>query len=177
MKRTIGALAAVLIGVGLLALGATPALCADEFCAMGGALIKTEVLKDKAIDWAKEQRKFLTKGEDSDAWSVLTLSKTNDDIAILVLPGSVFFGIAGKGEREVDTRAADKVFGNDLRNLREAVKKEMVELWKAGAIKIPGGEIQALSEAAGLGTLEKDGAWKLTTQNCKGTDLDTSELQ
>jgi len=178
MKRTVRALAVVLVGAGLFTLGATPALCADEFCAMGGTLIKAEVDKDKALAWGKDRRKVVVAGEDTDEWSVLTLSTSSDDVAILVKAGSVFFGVAGRGGREVDERDAEKAFGSGLRKLKESVKKEMGDLREAGAAKIAGSDVQPLSDAAGLGTLEKDGReWKLTTSDCKGLDLDASDLK
>jgi len=176
MKRTVQTLAVVLVGAGLFALGATPGMCADEFCAMGGTQIKVEVVKDKTVDWGKDQKKMLLT-EEKDAWSVLTLSKTDDDIAILLTEGSVFFGVAGRAGREVSARDAEKVFGKDLRKLHEAVQKVMGELWKAGAVKISGGDVQHLADAAGLGVLEKDRDWELKTQNCKGTEVDVSELK
>ena len=175
MKQTVKTLAVVLVGAGLVAFAAAPAVCADEFCAMSGTQIKVEVVKEKAIEWGGERKKATI--ADGDAWSVLTLCKSDDDIAILVTPGSVFFGVAGKGGREVDTRDAEKVFGKDLKKLSEAVKKEMGDLWKAGAVKIQGADVQKLSDAVALGTLEKDGDWKLTTQDCKGTDLAASDLK
>ena len=144
---------------------------------MGGTLIKAEVVKEKAIEWGKDRRKATIAGEDTDTWSVLTLGKSDDDIAILVGPGAVFFGVAGKGGREVDARDVEKAFGKDLRKLGEAVKKEMTELWKAGAVKIQGADVQELVDAVALGTLEKDRDWELTTQDCKGMDLDTSDLK
>ena len=177
MKQTVKTLAVVLVGAGLVAFAAAPALCADEFCAMGGTLIKAEIVKEKAIEWGNDRKKATVAGADTDTWSVLTLSKSDDDIAILVGPGTVFFGVAGKGGREVDARAAERVYGKDLRKLVEAVKKEMTELWKAGAVKIQGADVQKLIDAVALGTLEKDRDWKLTTQDCKGMDLDTSDLK
>jgi hypothetical protein len=178
MKRTVQALAAVLVGAGVFALGAAPALCGDEFCPMGGTLIKAEVVKDKALDWGKDRRKAVVAGADTDAWSVLTLSRTDDDIAILVNPDGVFFGVAGRGGQEVDARDAEKVFGKNLRKLQDAVKKEMGDLRQAGAVKVEGSDIQVLADAAGLGTLEKGGRdWKLATQSCKGVDLDASGLK
>jgi len=177
MKKTVKTLAVVLVGAGLVAFVAAPAVCADEFCAMGGTLIKAEVVKEKAIEWGKDRKKATIAGEDTDTWSVLTLGKSDDDIAILVGPGTVFFGVAGKGGREVDARGAEKAFEKDLRKLGEAVKKEMTELWKAGAVKIQGADIQQLVNAVALGTLEKGRDWELKTQDCKGTDLDTSELK
>jgi len=177
MKQTIKTLAAVLVGAGFVAVAPAPAVCADEFCAMGGTLIKAEVVKEKAIEWGKDRKKATIAGEDTDTWSVLTLSKSDDDIAILVGPDTIFFGVAGKGGREVDARGAEKAFGKDLRKLSDAVKKEMTELWKAGAVKIQGADVQQLAAAVGLGTLEKGRDWELTTQDCKGMDLDTSELK
>jgi len=176
MKKTVKTLAVVLVGAGLVAFAAAPAVCADEFCAMGGTLIKAEVDKEKALEWGKDRKEAIIVDHDDDTWSVLTLGKSNDDIAILVGPGTVFFGVAGKGGREVDDRTADRVFGKDLRRLSEVVKKEMTELWKAGAVKIQGADVQKLIDAVALGTLEKDGDWELTTSDCEGVDLDTSEL-
>jgi len=176
MKKTVKTLAVVLVGAGLVAFAAAPAVCADEFCAMGGTLIKAEVDKEKALEWGKDRKEAIIVDHDDDTWSVLTLGKSNDDIAILVGPGTVFFGVAGKGGREVDDRTADRVFGKDLRRLSEVVKKEMTELWKAGAVKIQGADVQKLLDAVALGTLEKDGDWVLTTSDCEGVDLDTSEL-
>jgi len=178
MKQTFKTLAVVLVGAGLAAFAAAPAMCADEFCAMGGTLIKIEVVKEKAIEWGKDRKKAIIAGEDTDTWSVLTLGKSNDDIALLVGPGTVFFGVAGKGGREVDARGAEKVFGKDLRNLTEAVKKEITELWKSGAVRIQGADVQLLATAVALGTLEKSGRdWELKTQNCKGMDIDASDLK
>jgi hypothetical protein len=177
LKQKVKALAAVLVGSGLLAFAAAPALCADEFCAMGGVLIKADVVKDKALEWGKDRKKVLVAGEDTDGWSVLTLSRTDDDIAILVTANGAFFGVAGKGGNEVDARDAEKAFGRDFRKLEDAVKKELTDLWKAGALKLQGADIQLVANALGLGTLEKGRAWELTTQSCKGTDLNTSDLK
>ena len=115
MKQAFKTLAVGLVGAGLIAFAASPAVCADDFCAMGGTLIKAEVVKEKALEWGKDRKKATIAGDDSDTWSVLTLSKTDDDIAILVGPGTVFFGIAGKGGNEVDDRDIEKVFGKDLK--------------------------------------------------------------
>jgi len=177
MKKTVKTLAVVLVVAGLVAFAASPVLCADEFCAMGGTLIKAEVVKEKAIEWGKDRKKVIIAGEDTDTWSVLTLSKSDDDIAILVGPGTVFFGVAGKGGREVDARGAEKAFGKDLRKLGDAVRKEMTELWKSGAVKIQGADVQKIADAVALGTLEKNRDWELKTSDCKGMDLDTSELK
>lgn len=178
MKQTFRTLAVALVGTGLVAFAAAPAICADEFCAMGGMQIKTEVVKAKAIEWGKDRKQTAVAGEDSDNWSVLTLSKADDDIAVLVTAEYVFFGVAGKGGREVDARDAEKAFGKDFKRLVEALQKEMGELKDAGAVKLAGGEIQQLVNAAALGSVEKSGRdWQLTTKDCTGKDLDTSELK
>ena len=62
MKRTVKTLAVVLVGAGLVAFAAAPAVCADEFCPMGGTLIKAEVDKDKALEWGKDRRKAVDRG-------------------------------------------------------------------------------------------------------------------
>lgn len=175
MKRTLLALAVAAAGFGILTIGAAPALCADETCYMGGTAIKAETDKDKALDWAKDLRKVAVTGADSDAWQVLTLSRTEEDIAVVVAPGVVFFGVAGKGG-EMDARDAAKVFGNDLRKLREAVKKMAGDLRDAGVLKIEGGDVQKLSDAAGLGILEKGRDWELKTQECQAVEVDASAL-
>jgi len=177
MKQSFKTLAVVLVGAGMVAFATAPALCADEFCAMSGTQIKTEVVKEKAVDWAKDRKKAVVAGEDTDTWSVVSLAKSEDEIAILVTPGSVFFGVAGKGGREVDARAAEKAFGKDLRKLTEVVKKELTELWKSGAVKLQGADIQKIADVVGLGTVEKGRDWELKTENCKGLDIDASELK
>lgn len=177
MKQTLKTLAVALVGTGFVAFAAAPAVCADEFCAMSGLQIKAEIVKDKALEWGKDRKKAAVAGEDSDAWTVLALSKSDDDIAILVTPEYVFFGVAGKGGREVDARDAEKAFGKDLKNLTEAVKKEMRELWDAGAVKIQGSDVQQIADAVALGTLEKGRDWELTTKDCTGKDLDASDLK
>ena len=178
MKQTFKTLAVVMVGAGLVAFAAAPAMSADEFCAMGGTLIKVEVVKEKAVEWGKDRKKAMIAGEDTDTWSVLTLSRFDDDVAILVGPDTVFFGVAGKGGREVDARTAEKVFGKDFGRLAESVKKEMTDLWKVGAVKIQGADVQKLADALGFGSLEKGGRdWELTTSDCQGMDLDTSDLK
>jgi len=177
MKQSIKALAVVLVGSGLMAFAAAPALCADELCPMGGTLIKAEIVKEKAIEWGKDRKKAVIAAEDADTWTVLTLSRSSNEIAILVGQAGVFFGVAGKGGNEVDARDAEKAFGKGFSRLEDAVKKELTDLWKAGVVKIQGADIQQIAGALGLGTLEKGRSWELTTQNCKGLDLDASDLK
>lgn len=179
MKLVFKTLAVGLLGAGILAFAAAPAVCADEFCAMSGMLIKATVVKDKALDWGKDLKKATIAGEDTDSWSVLTLSRTDEGIAILVGPGAVFFGVAGKDRREkIDAGDAEKAFGKGFGKLKEAVTKGMTDLWKSGAVNIEGADVNKIAGAAGLGTLEKSGRdWALTTSDCTGVDLDTSDLK
>jgi hypothetical protein len=177
MKLMVRALSMVAVGAVAFSLGASPALCADEFCAMGGVLVKAEVDKDKALGWAKDRRNVAIVAADSDTWAALSLSKSDKDIVVMVRPEGVFFGVAGKG-REIDARDAEKAFGRDFKTLREVVKREMNDLWKDGVVKISGGDVQPLSDAVGLGTLERKGRdWELTAQDCKGNSLDISDLK
>jgi len=176
MKRNIRALSVVLVGTCLLAVSATPALAAAEMCPMGGAMVVTGVDKDKALAWATDLSKKAVSGEDTADWTVMTLSRTDKDIAILVGPGYVFFGVAGRGG-EVYPRDIEKAFGKDFGRLRDAVRKTMTDLWKAGVVKIAGADVQKLSDAAGLGAIEKDGTgWALKTKDCQAVDLPASGL-
>jgi hypothetical protein len=176
MKMNIRVLSAVLVGTCLLAASAAPALSAVEMCPMGGAMVVVEVDKGKALAWAADLSKKDIDGTDTDDWTVLTLSRTDKDIAILVGPGYVFFGVAGRGG-EVYPRDIDKAFGKDFGKLRDAVRKTMTDLWKAGVVKIAGADAQKLSDAAGLGAIEKDGTgWALKTKDCQAVDLPASGL-
>lgn len=175
MKRTVLALAMTMLVTGFLVAG--PAFGGEEFCPMGGMLIKAEVDKDKAIAWGKEHRKFAVLNEDAGNWSVLTLSVTDGDIAIVVQAGSVFFGVAGKGREQIDAKAAEKAFGRDLRDLVDAVKKDLDELRKADAVKIDGSDVADLAQMVALGVFEKSRRdWELKTEDCTGTDVDVSGL-
>ncbi|HEY6000949.1 MAG TPA: hypothetical protein VI078_16810 [bacterium] len=177
MKRSILAQAVAVAAAGVLVAAAVPAFAGEDFCPMGGMLIKAQVDKEKAVEWSKDYRKAVVANEDSDDWSVLTLSKTDDDIAIVVRAGSVFFGVAGKGKAEVDARLAEKAFGRDLRDLPEAIRKDLEALRKAGGVAIEGSDVDNLAKAAALGTFEKARRdWELTKQDCTGTDVDTSGL-
>ena len=176
MKRTMLTLAA-LAAAGMLATTAAPSLAADEFCPMGGMLVMAEVDKDKALAWGKDRRKVVIAGEDTDDWSVLTLSASDSDIAIVVKAGGVFFGVAGKGGVELDARAVEKAFGRDLRDLPDAIRKDLEDLRNADAVKIDGSDVGDLAKAAALGVFEKGrGGWELKTESCTGTDVDASGL-
>ena len=177
MKRTVGTLAVALVGVGVLCAGAAPASAADEFCPMGGMLVKAEIDKDKALAWGKDRRKVAIAGEETDDWSVLTLSASDSDIAVVVKADGVFFGVAGKGREEIDAAAAEKAFGRELRDLVDAVKKDLDSLREADAVKIDGGDVADLAKAAALGVFEKGRSdWELKTESCTGTDVDASGL-
>lgn len=177
MKRTMLTLATALAAAGVLAATAAPSRAADEFCPMGGMLVKAEVDKDKALAWGKDRRKAVIAGEETDDWSVLTLSASDSDIAIVVKAGGVFFGVAGKGREEIDAKAAEKAFGRELRDLVDAVKKDLDGLREADAVKIDGGDVADLAKAAALGAFEKNGRdWELKTESCTGTDVDASGL-
>ena len=176
MKRNTRALSVVLVGTCLLAVSALPALSAEALCPMGGAMVVAEIDKDKALAWAADLKKKAVSGADTADWTVLTLSRTDNDIAILLGPGYVFFGVAGRGG-EVYPRDIEKAFGKDLGWLRDAVRMTMTDLWKAGVVKIAGADVQKISDAAGLGAIEKDGTgWTLKTKNCQAVDLPASGL-
>jgi hypothetical protein len=177
MKRMVKTLAVVLVGAGLVAVAAAPAVCADEFCPMGGTQVKIDVVKDKAIEFGKDSRKAVVANEDAATWSVLTLSKSDNDIAILLSDAGVFFGVAGRGGNELSDRDIEKAFGKDLGRLKEAVKDGMRALWKADVVKLQGSDIEKIADAAGLGTVADNRGWALTTQDCKGMDLDASDLK
>jgi hypothetical protein len=177
MKSSILAQAVAVAAAGVLVAAVVPAFAGGDFCPMGGMLIKAQVDKEKAIEWGKDYRKVLVANEDSDDWSLLTLSKSDDDIAIVVRAGSVFFGVAGKGKAEVDARLAEKAFGRDLRDLPDAIRKDLEGLRKAGGIAIEGSDVADLAKTAALGTFEKGRRdWEFTKQDCTGTDVDTSGL-
>jgi len=176
MQRKILALSVVLVGTCLLAASAAPALSAEALCPMGGAMVVAKVDKDKALVWAADLDKKAVCGADTADWSVLTLSRTDKDIAILLGPGYVFFGVAGRGG-EVYPRDIEKAFRKDFGWLRDAVRMTVTDLWKAGALKIAGADVQKISDATGLGSIEKDGTgWALKTKDCQAVDLPASGL-
>jgi hypothetical protein len=143
---------------------------------MGGTMVVAEIDREKALAWAADLSKKDVSGADTADWTVLTLSRTGKDIAILVGPGYVFFGVAGRGG-EVYPRDIEKAFAKDFGKLREALRKTVTELWKADVVKIVGADVQKIEDAAGLGALEKDGAgWSLKTRSCQAVDLPASGL-
>jgi hypothetical protein len=176
MKAWTRLVPAVVAGALLCAVWASPALSGEEICPMGGTQVRSEVDRDRAVAWAKEQRGAVITGADTADWSVLALSRVDGDIAIFVAPGYVFFGVAGRGG-EVYPRDIERAFGKDLKKLREAMRKALTELWKAGAVKIGGNDVQTLADAAGLGMLAKEkDAWVLRTRECQPVDLPATGL-
>lgn len=176
MKRNIRALSIALTGACLLAASAALALSAEELCPMGGAMIVAEVDKDKALGWAGGLSRKAISGADVADWTVLTLSRTDKGIAILVGPGYVFFGVAGRGG-EVYPRDIEKAFGKDLGKLRETVKNNMGDLRKAGVLKVADADIRQIADAAGLGSILKEGnGWVLKRRDCQAVDLPASGL-
>lgn len=178
MKVTVRMLAVALVGACVLMGAAAPALCAEEqvLCPMGGTLIEVKVDKDKVAEWAERERKKTLVTEEP--WTLTTMSEGSDDIALVFTNDGVFFGVAGKDDRAVDERTAEKAFGNNLRILKETIKKTTGELKRRGGIEIDGSDVQALADAAGLGTLKKDGRdWKLETSGCEGKSINASDLK
>jgi hypothetical protein len=143
---------------------------------MGGAMIMAETDRDKALAWAKTRARVEVNDNDAADWSVLTLSVADEGIAVLVEPGQVFFGVAGRGG-ETYPRDIERAFGAGFEKLKEALTKTLSELMPAGVVKIEAADIQAISGAAGLGVLEKGaGGWALTTRECQAVDLPVSGL-
>jgi hypothetical protein len=178
MKVMARMLVVALVGAGVVMGGVAPALCADDqgLCAMGGTLIQVKVDKDKVADWADRERKKTVVTEDP--WTLTTMGEGSDDIALVFTKEYVFFGVAGKDDRAVDERIAEKAFGNNFRILKETVKKTMGELKRRNSVDIDGSDVQALADAAGLGTLAKDGRdWKLATSSCEGKSVNVSDLK
>ncbi len=176
MKRTMMWSLAVLAVAGLTVFEPVPARSADEICPMGGVMVKAVVDREKALDWAKGQKNASVAGADTDAWSVLALSRKDRDIALLVGPGYVFFGVAGRGG-EVYPRDMEKAFGKDLGKLRNAVRQEISGLWKDGVMRVEGADVQKIHDAVGLGILEKVGRdWTLKSADCQAVDLPASGL-
>jgi len=167
-----------------LVLGAAAAEARDEFCPMGGTLVRIDVDKDKALRWIADSRQKSAEakveygGVREGDWAVLATVSSSRDIVVLVTEKFVFFGAAERDARELTDRNAEKYFGNGLRFLKETVKKEMSELDRAGAVRLSGSEAQDMSDAAGLGILEKSGrSWELKTEGCEGKTLAGSDLK
>ena len=174
----------VLVAAAGLVLGAAAAQARDEFCPMGGTPIKIDVDKDRALRWIESdrQKSAETKVEYGDVgerdWAVLTTVPSSRDIVLLVTEKFLFFGAGERDVRELRDRDHDKYFGNNLRSLKETVKRTLSDLDRAGAVRLSGGEVQDMSDAAGLGILEKSGrSWELKAESCEAKTLDASDLK
>ena len=160
----------------LLGFGVPPAYAASGICPMGGAMVMAETDRDKALSWAKGRPRVEIDDAGADGWSVLTLSAADEGIAVLIEPGQIFFGVAGRGG-ETYPRDIERAFGPDFGKLKDAVSKTLSDLVAAGALKIPAADVPAVAGVVGLGVLEKGaGGWALTTRDCQAVDLPVSGL-
>lgn len=174
MRKMVRAFVVALAATGLCP-GAVPGAVAqaETPCPSGGTLIKVDVDRTQTYAWtdARRSRSGLAGSDGHDRWWVMVDNSADEDIALRVSPGAVFFGVAGRG-RELSEDGIVKAFGKDFVKLKAAISWEMGELRKAGAVTIDESDIQALADAAGLGVLEKDGAWKLSAAECAPFELD-----
>lgn len=179
MKSAVRFLTVFGLAVVLMFFGTGPVLAGGgDLCPMAGLMITTAVDQEKAIEYLEDDRReFIQTGEDDD-WGILVVSESSDDIALLLTAEYVFFGVADdRDDRVADERRIEKAFGDDMRSLKNAVKKEMKTLWKADVVGISGNDVQALSDAAGVGTLTNSGGdWELETTDCEGMTLNVDEI-
>lgn len=151
---------------------------AGELCPMGGTMVMAAVDKDKAVEWLEDGRRAFLLNEDGDDWLLKTVSDSSDKIAIVLGAGYVYFGVADdRDDREADEKRMTRAFGNDHRILGTAIQKEIKELWKAGAIDISGGDVQAIAEAAGIGVVSGERQdWELETTDCEPMTVNLDDL-
>jgi hypothetical protein len=162
--------------VGACTLGPGASLPAAELCPMGGVMIKAQIDKGKALAWAASPRAAAVSGAETDNWYLYVRSGAEQAIGIMIAPGFVFFGVAGRGG-EVYRRDIEQAFGKDLGKLRLAVRKDLDDLVRAGVVRINAAEVQPIAGIAGLGTLEKAGdVWGLSIQRCQAVNLPISGL-
>jgi len=112
--------------------------CAATISAMGGRAGQGRGRQGEGLDWGRIAGRRSSPA-DGDGWSVLTLSKTDDDIAILV-PRRVLRRRRPR-RPEIDARDAEKAFGQSCAQPARR-GKEMNDLWKADAVKLPARNIQ-----------------------------------
>lgn len=172
--RSMFPVSAMVLAAAILSSGAP--VNAAGTCAAGGAMVMAQTDRDKTLAWARSRTRIDVRDNGATDWSVLGFSSADEGIGVLVEPGQVFFGVAGRGG---ETYPADmeRAFGADRAKLRDAVAKTLAELVTAGAVKLEAGDVEAIAKAAGLGVLGKgaDG-WALTPQDCQAVDLPTSGL-
>jgi hypothetical protein len=143
---------------------------------MGGAMVMAEIDRDKSLAWAKGRTRVEINDNGATDWSVLTLSVADEGIAVLIEPGQVFFGVAGRGG-ETYPRDIERAFGAGYAKLKDALGKTLSDLVAAGVVKLEAADVQAIAGAAGLGVLAKGaGGWALTTRECQAVDLPVSGL-
>jgi hypothetical protein len=166
--------AAMLCLAGTLVAAGAATAGADELCPMGGAVLMVALDQDKAVEWLDDERRAYLPDE---GFGIRTVSDASDKIAMVMTTEFVFFGVADDEEDEVSDKKMNKAFGNGLKFLKEAVQKEVKAMWKAGVIDIDGGDVQAIGEAVGLGTISQDGSdWVLEAADCEGMTVNVDEL-
>lgn len=176
MNTTTRILAVSMVGFCILGPGAVSPVPAAELCPMGGVMIKAQIDKGKALAWAARQQAAAVSEAETNNWYLYVLSSADQGIGIMIAPGFVFFGVAGRGG-EVYLREIEQAFGKDLGKLRLAVGKDLAALVRAGVVRVNATEVQRIADTAGLGTLEKAGdAWGLTTRPCQAVNLPVSGL-
>jgi len=170
--------AALLLLAGSLVFPGVGMVQAGELCPMGGTMVMVAVDKDKAVEWLEDGRRAFLLNEDGDDWLLKTVSDSSDKIAIVLGAGHVYFGVADdRDDREADERRMSKAFGNENRLLTTAVQKEIRALWKAGAIDIDGGDVQAIAEASGIGVVSGERQdWTLETADCEPMTVNLDDL-
>ena len=174
MNMTARILAVSIVGACTLGPGAVSSLPAAELCPMGGVMIKAQIDKGNALAWAASPRAAAVSGAETDNWYLYARSGADQGIGIMIAPGFVFFGVAGRGG-EVYLREIELAFGKDLGKLRLAVGKDLDDLVRAGVVSVNAAEVQRIADTAGLGTLEKTGdVWGLTTKRCQAVNLPVS---
>jgi hypothetical protein len=168
--------AVVLCLAGSLVIPGVAAAGADELCPMGGAMVKVAVDQDKAAEWLDDERRAYLPNEEGQG--IRTFSEASGKIGLVLTEEFVFFGVADdRDDREADEKRMTKAFGNGLKFLRNAVQKEVKAMWKAQVIDINGSDVQAISEAVGLGVISQDGRdWVLETADCEGMTINLEDL-
>lgn len=176
MKGLFRTIVGLSLAGGLVLVGSFPA-AAGELCPAGGALISAAVDSEKAVEWLDDEKRAYLTNEDGE-WQVTTTSAASDKIAMVITAGYVYFGVADdRDDREADENRMTKAFGNKLKFLKEAVKKEIKAMWKAEAIDIDGRDVQAISDAVGLGTVSQDDRdWVLEAADCEAYTVNLDEL-
>jgi len=149
---------------------------ADELCPMGGLVLMVALDQDKAVEWLDDERRAYLPDE---GFGIRTVSDASDKIAMVMTAEYVFFGVADdQDDEEVSDKQMSKAFGNELKFLKAAVQKEVKAMWKADVIDINGGDVQAIGQAVGLGTVSQDGRdWVLEAADCEAMTVNLEDLE